>query len=125
MEEISKEKLKDEFDEVINNIDYEYHKSISSSFLILFLMIIPCIILGGILIYLEKYYPAMLFLTIAFTISIFQVIYVIYARSNWKKQRDNAVYVFNIKLLQLSLHNYLESLESKSVDEKIDSTEKP
>lgn len=116
-----KNTLEEEFNEAIEKIDKWYRREVSASCAMLWI-IVPLIMLVVVLMIFDRYYIALLFLSVIFLLSVFLFARLLSARNSWKKEHDRAIYVFNVKLLQISLQKYVDTLISESADTEIDST---
>ena len=113
--------LKEEANEVLSKIDAKYSQSVKAMYFTL-LIIIPLIALGILLSIFENLWIGLGCYMIALAILLSGIVYHINARYFWKKEREHAIWVFNVKLLQISLEHIMTLKSSESAEIEIDST---
>ena len=112
--------LKNELNEVLESLDSKYYDEIKFLYGLL-IVLIPITIIGIIIAIYESYVISLGIFLIVFVIAIFFTIRNMIIRYFWKKEREKAIFIFNIKVLQASLQHIMKVAESAETE--IDSTE--
>lgn len=111
------EDLKKELNQILFEIDKKYAEQIKVMYFIL-IVAIPIILLGVLITISENYFIGIGCYLIAFALLLFGIIEHTNQRYFWKKEREHAIWIFNVKLLQISI---AETMKLELVESAINS----